>query len=65
MNAAHVHLTEPGLLVLDITALDEETARAAMRELEQLWRTSGVAPVRRVPGTAGVTARLYADLRPT
>ncbi|MGQ4517345.1 DUF6207 family protein [Streptomyces sp. DW26H14] len=59
-----VHLTEPGLLVLDITAPDEETACAAIRELEQLWHTSGAAPVQRLPGKAGVVARVYADLRP-
>lgn len=63
-NDAAEHPTAPGLLVLDIAAPDEATARAAMRELEQLWRTSGITPVRRVPGRPGVVARVYADLRP-
>ncbi|MGP3951227.1 DUF6207 family protein [Streptomyces sp. 7N604] len=57
------HLSEPGLMVLDITAADEATALAAMTELDRWWATSGVGPVRRVPGEAGVRARVYADLR--
>jgi hypothetical protein len=57
------HLSEPGLMVLDITAADEATALAAMNELDRWWATSGVGRVRRVPGEPGVKARLYADLR--
>ncbi|MER5464595.1 DUF6207 family protein [Streptomyces sp. NPDC002668] len=57
------HVSEPGLLVLDITAADEATALAAMTELDRHWATSGVGTVRRVPGEPGVKARLYADLR--
>ncbi len=56
------HVSEPGLMVLDITAGDEATVLAAMAELDRQWATSGTAP-RRVPGEPGVTARLYADLR--
>ncbi|MER5462012.1 DUF6207 family protein [Streptomyces sp. NPDC002668] len=57
------HVSEPGLLVLDITAADETTALAAMAELDRHWATSGAGAVRRVPGEPGVKARLYADLR--
>ncbi|MFK8911811.1 DUF6207 family protein [Streptomyces sp. YS-3] len=46
------HLDQPGLAVLDITAADEDTARVVRECLQQLWATSGVAPVRRVPGQA-------------
>jgi hypothetical protein len=56
-------VSEPGLLILDITAADETTARAAAAELDRQWATSGITAVRRVPGEPGVTARLYADLR--
>ncbi|MFI9586339.1 DUF6207 family protein [Streptomyces sp. NPDC052236] len=56
------HVSEPGLLVLDITAADEATVLAAMAELDRRWATSGTA-LRRVPGEPGVTALLYADLR--
>lgn len=55
-------LGEPGLLVLDITAADEATAQAAMRDLDALWMTFAVARVRRVPGEVGVRARVYAAL---
>ncbi|MGW1659066.1 DUF6207 family protein [Streptomyces atratus] len=57
------HIDEPGLVVLDITAADETTAHAVMAELEQWWATSGIMPVQREPGTPGVKARIYADIR--
>lgn len=56
------HMSEPGLMVLDITAGDETTVRAAMAELDRRWAISGTT-LRRVPGEPGVRARLYADLR--
>ncbi|MGA6160857.1 DUF6207 family protein [Stenotrophomonas sp. NPDC087984] len=58
-----VHVSEPGLVVLDITARDEETAEAVMSRLGELWATSGVGLMRRVAGVPGVRARLYADIR--
>lgn len=59
------HITEPGLVVLDITGGDVDTVRAVMAALEERWATSGVGPVRRDPGEPGVRARIYADvLRP-
>ncbi|MGW2089077.1 DUF6207 family protein [Streptomyces sp. NPDC001880] len=57
------HIDEPGLVVLDITAADEDTAHAVMAALEQWWATSGITPVRSEPGVAGVRARVYADIR--
>ncbi|MFE5091846.1 DUF6207 family protein [Streptomyces sp. NPDC056638] len=61
INAQHV--SEPGRVVLDITAADETTAQAAVARLEQWWATSGITPVRREPGAQGVKARVYADTR--
>ncbi|MGI5532544.1 DUF6207 family protein [Streptomyces syringium] len=58
-----VHISEPGLVVLDVTAHNETTARAVMTALERQWATSGLGPVRREPGEPGVKARIYADLR--
>ncbi|MFF3128413.1 DUF6207 family protein [Streptomyces sp. NPDC057908] len=52
INAQHV--SEPGLVVLDITAADEATAQALMADLEQWWANSGITPVQREPGTPGV-----------
>ncbi|MFE6384534.1 DUF6207 family protein [Streptomyces roseolus] len=58
-----IHLSGPGLVVVDITAADEDTLQAAAEQLSQRWATSGTPKVRRIPGKPGVTARLYADLR--
>ncbi|MGX5397463.1 DUF6207 family protein [Streptomyces anulatus] len=58
-------VSEPGLVVLDITAADEETALALMDELQQLWATSGITEIRRDPAQPGVRARVHADIRRT
>lgn len=58
-----VHVSEPGLVVLDVTAHDEATAHTVMSALERSWATSGVCPVHREPGEPGVKVRIYADLR--
>ncbi|MFE1579271.1 DUF6207 family protein [Streptomyces fradiae] len=59
------HISEPGLVVLDITGSDEDTVIAVMKRLEQLWATSGIVSIRRTPGEPGAQARVYADvLRP-
>ncbi|WP_411111545.1 DUF6207 family protein [Streptomyces sp. c-19] len=44
-----IHVSEPGLIVLAITATDEATLQAAVEELGQRWATSGTPRVRRVP----------------
>ncbi|MEU2856803.1 DUF6207 family protein, partial [Streptomyces syringium] len=58
-----MHVSEPGLVVVDVTGHDEATVHAVMAALEQRWATSGIGPVRREPGEPGVKARIYADLR--
>ncbi|ALC18377.1 DUF6207 family protein [Streptomyces pristinaespiralis] len=63
MQIDEQNIAEPGLVVLDITAADEDTVRAVLDGLQQQWVTSGVTPVWRTPGEAGVRARVYADVR--
>ncbi|MEU6935669.1 DUF6207 family protein [Streptomyces rubiginosohelvolus] len=57
------HLSQPGLVVLDIIAADEQTAITLMDGLQQLWATSGITPVRVDPALPGVRARVHADIR--
>lgn len=57
------HIAEPGLVVLDVSAADEDTIREVMAGLQQQWATSGITPVWRTPGEAGVRTRGYADIR--
>ncbi|MCX5450256.1 DUF6207 family protein [Streptomyces nigrescens] len=63
MEISQEHLREPGLVVIDVTAADEETAHQAAVELGGLWLSSGPSAPRRTPGQPGVTIRTYADLR--
>ncbi|MER6505090.1 DUF6207 family protein [Streptomyces sp. NPDC001455] len=62
MQIDEQHIAGPGLVVLDITAADESTLRAVLEGLQRQWATSGIAPVRRLPGEPGVRARVYADV---
>ncbi|MGW2918197.1 DUF6207 family protein [Streptomyces angustmyceticus] len=63
MKISEGHLSEPGLVVIDITAADEATAAQAATALGGLWLSSGPSSPWRTPGQAGVTVRAYADLR--
>ncbi|WP_079197196.1 DUF6207 family protein [Streptomyces sp. CB02261] len=53
-----IHVSEPGLIVLDLTATDEATLQAAVEEPAGCWATSGTRRVGRVPGEPGVNVRL-------
>ncbi|MEJ8653691.1 DUF6207 family protein [Streptomyces sp. MS1.AVA.3] len=63
MKIPEEHLSEQGLVVIDITAADEATATEAATVLGALWLSSGPSAPWRTPGQAGVTVRAYADLR--
>ncbi|MGY3676488.1 hypothetical protein ACVWXU_000111 [Streptomyces sp. TE33382] len=57
------HLSEPGLVVLDITAPDETTLNTVMAGLQERWATSGITTGQRTPGQPGIRARVHADTR--
>ncbi|MEU8682168.1 DUF6207 family protein [Streptomyces sp. NPDC048611] len=63
MKISEGHVSEPGLLVVDITAADEETAAQAVAALGAMWLSSGPSAPWHTPGQPGVTVRAYADLR--
>ncbi|MGW1794230.1 DUF6207 family protein [Streptomyces tubercidicus] len=65
MKISEEHLSEPGLVVIDITAADEATVAEAAAALGGLWLSSGPSSPWHTPGQAGVTVRTYADLRRT
>uniref|UniRef100_UPI003F490E80 DUF6207 family protein n=1 Tax=Streptomyces achromogenes TaxID=67255 RepID=UPI003F490E80 len=57
------HVSEPGLVVVDIAAADEATAFAFQRMLSGRWATSTAQRTTRDPGQPGVRLRCYLDLR--
>lgn len=61
INEVHVH--EPGLAVVDITAADPTTALALQEALAAQWATATADRVTRDPGQPGVRLRCYLDLR--
>ncbi|MFJ9855260.1 DUF6207 family protein [Streptomyces sp. NPDC101150] len=63
MKISEGHLSEPGLVVVDITAADVETATQAVAALGGLWLSSGPSAPWHTPGQPGVTVRAYANLR--
>ncbi|MGW0702285.1 DUF6207 family protein [Streptomyces sp. NPDC002867] len=58
-----LHISEPGLVVIEVAAADETTALAAIVEIGTRWRTSGPSIACRVAGEPGVRVRTYADTR--
>ncbi|MBB4789392.1 DUF6207 family protein [Streptomyces nodosus] len=58
-----LHLREPGLVVVDVAAVDDRTALAFQQELASLWATAIADRTTRDPGQPGVRLRCYLDLR--
>lgn len=58
-----VHVQEPGLAVVDVTAADAATAFALQEALAAQWATATADRVMRDPGQPGVRLRCYLDLR--
>ncbi|MEV5049336.1 DUF6207 family protein [Streptomyces griseoincarnatus] len=61
INEAHV--SEPGLVVVDIAAADDATALAFQHLLADRWATSPAQHTTRDAGELGVRLRCYLDLR--
>ncbi|MEV5013509.1 DUF6207 family protein [Streptomyces sp. NPDC053780] len=58
-----VHVSEPGLVVVDIAAADDEAAFTFHTALAARWATTAVERTTREPGQGGVRLRCYLDLR--
>ncbi|WP_247706345.1 DUF6207 family protein [Streptomyces liliiviolaceus] len=56
------HLSEPGLLVLDVAGLDDTTVYAFQDAIARTWAAT-VDRTTRDPGQPGVRVRMYVDLR--
>ncbi|MER7193797.1 DUF6207 family protein [Streptomyces flaveolus] len=58
-----VHVSEPGLVVVDVAAADDETAFAVHAAPAARWATTSVKRTTRDAGQAGVRLLCYLDLR--
>ncbi|MER5228227.1 DUF6207 family protein [Streptomyces flaveus] len=57
------HLSEPGLLVVDVAGVDDATVFAFQNAIARTWATSNDDRTIRDVGQPGVRLRLYVDLR--
>ncbi|MCX5063734.1 DUF6207 family protein [Streptomyces sp. NBC_00201] len=57
------HLSEPGLLVIDVAGFDDATVFAFQAAIARLWGTSTAESTTRDAGQPGVRLRMYTDLR--
>ncbi|MCG8970538.1 MULTISPECIES: DUF6207 family protein [Streptomyces] len=58
-----VHVSEPGLAVVDVAAADDETAFALHAALAAHWATTSGERTTRDAGQAGLRLRCCLDLR--
>lgn len=56
------HVSEPGLIVVDVATANDDTALAFQRALAGRWVTATANHTTRVPGEPGVRLRCYLDL---
>jgi hypothetical protein len=57
------HVSEPGLLVVDVAAADDATVLAFQQLLAARWATATAEHTTRDPGQPGIRLRCYLDLR--
>ncbi|MGP3974456.1 DUF6207 family protein [Streptomyces sp. 8N114] len=58
-----MRLAEPGLVVVDVAAMDDRTAFAFQQALASRWATATTDGTTHDPGQPGVRLRCYLDLR--
>ncbi|MET9913739.1 DUF6207 family protein [Streptomyces sp. NPDC006476] len=58
-----VHLSEPGLLVIDVAGFDDATVLAFQAAIARTWGTAPAECTTRDAGQPGVRLRMYTDLR--
>ncbi|WP_328876846.1 DUF6207 family protein [Streptomyces sp. NBC_00299] len=64
MDLIHeTHVSEPGLLVVDVTAADDAIALAFQQLLAVRWATAAAGQTTRDAGQPGVRLRCYLNLR--
>lgn len=59
------HVAQPGLVVVEVAAAEDETAFALQEALATRWATATADRTTRSPGEPGVRLRCYLDLRQT
>jgi hypothetical protein len=57
------HLSEPGLLVIDVAGFDDDAVLAFQAAIARTWGTSTAERTTRDAGQPGVRLRMYTDLR--
>ncbi|MET9734491.1 DUF6207 family protein [Streptomyces sp. NPDC006458] len=57
------HVAQPGLVVVEIAAADDDTAFAFQDQLAARWATAAAERTTRNPGEPGVRLRCYLDMR--
>lgn len=58
-----VHVSEPGLVVVDVAAADDQTAFAFQTALATMWAATPVERTTRDPGQPGVRLRCCLGMR--
>ncbi|MFE4755468.1 DUF6207 family protein [Streptomyces mirabilis] len=58
-----VHVSEPGLVVIDVAGFDDDTVFAFQAAIARTWGTSTAERTSRDAGEPCVRLRMYTDLR--
>ncbi|MFI6341066.1 DUF6207 family protein [Streptomyces sp. NPDC050535] len=57
------HLSEPGMLVIDVAGLDDDTVFAFQNAIGRMWGTATADRTTHDVGQPGVRLRMYTNLR--